>query len=110
MCIIGTTNGNFDVKLSPDSVVCTFSGTQSQQLKSCSIIYGPCQQQLNNATMSDVTNQVQVTLSTELKNGDCYFSNSSNGTFTVLQRGVYYSKFNYCDYETSLSHNDYLHC
>ena len=100
---IGTTNINFDVKLSSDSVVCTFSGTQSQQLKSCSIMYGPCQQQqLNNATMSDITNSVQVTLSTELKNGDCYFLNSSKGIFTVLQRGVY-CKFDYYDYETLLN-------
>ena len=102
---IGTTNV---VKLSSDSVICTFSGTPSEELnKSCSITYGPCQQQQLNATISDITNPVQVTLSTELKNGDCYFLNSSNGTFTVLQWGVY-CKFDYCNYETLLNHSDYL--
>ena len=95
----GTTNIYVDVDIkSSKSAVCTFSkpqlqGDQLGGVKLCSIKYGRCQQLLTvgarNQSVDANTNSVELFLLTELKNGDCYFLNASNGTFTVLQWKIY---------------------
>ena len=96
---IGSTNTYVDVKPeSTKSLVCTPGDQQDYQgVKSCTILYGQCQQQLSMeaqplSSEETTTDSVQLILSTELMDGDCYFLNASNGTFTVLQHRVFNSK------------------
>ena len=42
-----------------------------------------------NHSVEANTDSVHLSLLTELKSGDCYFLNASNGTFTILQWGLY---------------------
>ena len=101
--MLGTTNIYVDVNVtSPKSVICNFVGEQllqsNQGVKSCSIRYSQCQQpssvEFQNQSVDANTNSVHLSLLTELKMGDCYSLNASNGIFTVLQRGRYSSKSN----------------
>ena len=89
---LGATNVYIDVNFtSPKSVVCTSIGPH-QSIKSCNIQYGKCPKLLTKEAHNTVegnTDSVQISLETELINGDCYSVIASNDTFVILQQGLY---------------------
>ena len=93
-----STNQYFDVAFElAVRVICSFRndpGNQIQGNKSCSITYGPCnQQEASAATMTGTSSDstVVINLQSQLSNGDCYTVIASNGDAlsTVKIQGVF---------------------
>ena len=83
-----STNQYFDVTFeSAVRVICSFPNDPGNQIKSCSIAYGPCQQTpvttmtAQSTTSSDST--VVIDLQSQLSNGHCYTVTASNGALIV---------------------------
>ena len=77
-------------------IICTFR-EQNNQVKSCDLVYGPCQQNKSFNLMIQGTlmsrsspNVIIINLSSQLQSsGYCYIIKADNGTFTTQIEGVF---------------------
>ena len=93
---VGCTNQFVRVEYDPaaSTITCVFLNAESQNSSyTCSISYGPCLQEMNQAAQGSTTMEFpdRVTVPIELSGSDCYMYlvKATNGTFTVtVERNI----------------------
>ena len=81
---------------SENRLQCTFLqfNTSSPGSYTCTIKYGHCELEpitVEGYTMANSPSTVRIDLQVGLQNSDCYIITGSNGTLTVLIKGVLYT-------------------
>ena len=92
---IGCTNQFVQVNFTSPAIVCTFLNATDTSVKSCTVTYGSCDQELDNRRISenstvDRPNDIEIRLDPSIADLDCfmYVVRASNVTYTIIVEGT----------------------